>query len=458
MNVAMTKSKKLTVHSDKLTLKEKISYGYGDLASNFVWGMATSYLLFFYTDIFGISAAAVGTLFLITRIWDAVNDPLMGIVIDRTRSKHGKARPYLLWMAIPFGALSVLTFITPGFSDTGKLVYAYITYTLLGMIYTAINLPYGTLMTMMTRDSGEKAQLGSFRSMGRSIGGIIVAALTLPLAGFLGKGNLQIGFPLTMTIYSIIGIVLFLLVFKNCKEKVTQVIKKEKAPNLTKSIGQMFRNQPWVVVAASVLFWFMRLGVMNAILIYYVNYVIGKPHMVPLYLTLLNVANLVGAIIAPFLIKRLGNRNSSIAMYSIVVVLLVLLYFVEGQSTILFALLFFLINTLIGFGEPANLTMLGDSIDYHEWKYGERVEGLLYSAYSFSTKFGVAIGSAFVAYALGWAGYDPDAITDQAISMIRALMIFAPIALTVLSIIILAFYRLDKTHAQITEEIAERNQ
>ncbi|CAM4130481.1 glycoside-pentoside-hexuronide (GPH):cation symporter [Lederbergia lenta] len=462
MNLTTIKTDKATLSNrptlqDKLTLREKISYGYGDLASNFVWGMATSYLLFFYTDVFGISAAAVGTLFLLTRIWDAINDPLMGVLIDRTNSKHGKARPYLLWMAVPFGILSVLTFITPNFTDTGKLVYAYITYTLLGMIYTAINLPYGTLMTMMTRDSGEKAQLGSFRSIGRSIGGIIVAALTLPLASYLGKGSLQVGFPFVMTIYSIIGIVLFLLVFKNCKEKITQSIKKEKMPNLKKSIRQMFRNQPWVVSAVNVLLWFVRLGVMNAILIYYVNYVLDKPHMVPVYLTLLNVANLVGAVIAPYLIKRLGNRNSSIGMYSIVVVLLVLLFFVEGQSTILFALLFFFINVLIGFGEPANLTMLGDSIDYQEWKYGERTEGLLYSAYSFATKFGVAIGSAFVAYALGWVGYNPDAISDNAISMIRILMILAPIILTVLEIFVLMFYKLDKTHGQITKEIAERN-
>ncbi|MEK3889526.1 MFS transporter [Bacillus sp. FSL K6-3431] len=461
MNLTTIKTNKSSLSNrptlpDKLTLKEKISYGYGDLASNFVWGMATSYLLFFYTDVFGISAAAVGTLFLLTRIWDAVNDPLMGVLIDRTNSKHGKARPYLLWMAIPFGILSVLTFITPNFTDTGKLVYAYITYSLLGMIYTAINLPYGTLMTMMTRDSGEKAQLGSFRSIGRSIGGIIVAALTLPLASYIGKGSLQVGFPFVMTIYSIVGIGLFLLVFKNCKEKITQSIKKENTPNLKKSIRQMFKNQPWVVSAVNVLLWFVRLGVMNAILIYYVNYVLDKPHMVPVYLTLLNVANLVGAVIAPYLIKKLGNRNSSIGMYSIVVVLLVLLFFVEGQSTILFALLFFLINVLIGFGEPANLTMLGDSIDYQEWKYGERTEGLLYSAYSFATKFGVAIGSAFVAYALGWVGYNPVAISDNAISMIRTLMILAPIILTVLEIFVLMFYKLDKTHAQITKEIAER--
>ncbi|MBP1914171.1 MFS transporter [Lederbergia galactosidilytica] len=442
---------------EKLTLKEKISYGYGDLASNFVWGMATSYLLFFYTDIFGISAAAVGTLFLITRIWDAVNDPLMGILVDRTRTKHGKARPYLLYLAVPFGIISVLTFITPNFSDTGKLIYAYVTYTLLGMIYTGINLPYGTLMTMMTRDSNEKGQLGSFRSAGRSIGGIIVAAVTLPLASFLGNGNQQIGFPLVMTIYSIIGVALFLLTFKNCKEKIAQPFQKGSAPKIGKSLKAMFKNQPWVIVALNALLWFTRLGVMNAITIYYVNYVVGKPALVPVFLTLLNVANLVGAMIAPFLLKRLGSRNASITLYSIVVVLLVLMYFVEGYSTFLFGTLFFLINVLIGFGEPANLTMLGDSIDYQEWKFKHRVEGLLYSSYSFATKFGVAIGSAFVAYALGWAGYDPTALTDQAISMIKILMIVAPIAITVVEIFVLYFYKLDKTHAQITKEIAERS-
>ncbi|MBP1915968.1 GPH family glycoside/pentoside/hexuronide:cation symporter [Lederbergia galactosidilyticus] len=440
----------------KLSMKEKISYGYGDLASNFVWGMATSYLLFFYTDIFGISAAAVGTLFLITRIWDALNDPIMGIIVDRTKSKHGKARPYLLYLAVPFGILSILTFITPNFSDVGKLIYAYVTYTLLGMIYTGINLPYGALMPMMTRDSVEKGQLSSFRAMGRSIGAIIVAALTLPLTNLLGQGNQQLGFPLVMTIYSIIGVILFLITFKNCKERVTQTIKQEVAPKVKHSIRDMFKNKPWVIVALNSLRWFTRLGLMNGVLIYYVNYVLDKPGMVPFYLTLLNIANLVGGAIAPFLLKRLGNKISSVSMYTIVVVLLISLYFVEGSSPIIFATLFFFANVLIGFGDPANLTMLGDAIDYQEWKFGHRVEGLLYSAYSFATKFGVAIGSAFVAYALGWAGYNPDALTDQAINMIRILMFGAPIILTALQIVVLAFYKLDQKHEQIAKELAER--
>lgn len=169
-------SSKAEVNSNtpKLSRTEKVSYGAGDIASNFVWGIVTSYLLYFYTDVFGITAAA-GTLFLITRLWDAINDPIMGVIIDKTKSKYGKTRPYLLYLSIPLAIVGTLTFITPDFTETGKLIYAYITYTLLGMIYTGINLPYGALMTRMTRDSREKGELNSYRGIGRTIGAIALS-------------------------------------------------------------------------------------------------------------------------------------------------------------------------------------------------------------------------------------------------------------------------------------------
>lgn len=244
--------------AENISLKEKVSYSFGDLASNFVWGMTTSYLLFFYTDIFGISAAAVGTLFLITRIWDAINDPIMGIFIDKTKSKYGKARPYLLYLPIPFAILSVITFITPNFSDSGKLVYAYITYLLLGMIYTAINIPYGALMPMMTRDSNEKSQLGSFRMMGLAMGSILVSALTLPLVDFFGGGNQRIGFPITMALFSVVGIILFYITFKNCKERYSEQNDTKKQVKITNSVLNMFKNQPWLMIAISSLLQFLE--------------------------------------------------------------------------------------------------------------------------------------------------------------------------------------------------------
>ncbi|MBW8351371.1 MFS transporter [Bacillus sp. IITD106] len=442
---------------EKISLKEKISYSFGDLASNFVWGMTTSYLLFFYTDIFGITAAAVGTLFLITRIFDALNDPVMGIIIDKTKSKHGKARPYLLYLPIPFAILSVLTFITPGFSDSGKLVYAYVTYLLLGMIYTAINIPYGALMSMMTRDSNEKSQLGSFRMMGLAAGSILVSALTLPLVKLFGGGNQQIGFPITMAVFSAIGVVLFYITFKYCKERYSEQEDPNNKIKVTESIGNLFKNKPWTVIATSSVIQFLRIGAMFGVLIYFVTYVLDQPALVPLYLTLANVANFAGGAIAPPILKRLKNRNGSLVVLAIALALFILLIFLENSSVYLFASVFFIANTLIGVSGSANFALLADTVDYQEWKFGKRTEGLLYSAYSFATKFGIAIGSAFIAYALGWAGYNPNAITGEAVSMIRFLMYAGPILFTLLQVIVLVFYKLDHNHAQIVKELNERN-
>jgi len=249
-----------TMHTNKMGVMEKVSFGLGDLASNFVWGMTTSYLLFFYTDVFGISATAVGTLFLITRILDAISNPLMGILVDRTRSKHGKARPYILYLAVPFGILSVLTFVTPDFSETGKLVYAYITYFLLGICYTAINLPYGSMLTMMTKDSYEIQQLGSFRTMGMGLGATLVSLCTLPLVSFLGQGNQQVGFPLTMTLYSLFGTIMFYLVFKNCRERYAEYREKGVKNDTRKQVTRMFKNKPWMLLAVSCVMQYLGIG------------------------------------------------------------------------------------------------------------------------------------------------------------------------------------------------------
>ncbi|MDY0394124.1 glycoside-pentoside-hexuronide (GPH):cation symporter [Virgibacillus halophilus] len=321
---------KLGRERHKLSLKEKISYGYGEMASAFVWGMVTSYLLYFYTDVYGISASAAGTLFLITRLWDAANDPIMGVIVDRTKTKHGKARPYLLYLAIPLGIISVLTFITPDFSDTGRLMYAYVTYLLLGMIYTAINLPYGALAPTMTRDSKEKVDLGSYRAMGLAVGTVIVSAATLPLVNFLGKGNEQVGFPLTITLYSVIAGILFFLTFKNCKERYSEYIEAKDRKKLSESLKEMFKNRPWVLVAITSFLKFLRLGALNAVLIYYVTYVLGKPGMVPVFLTLLNGATFAGGALAMPLLKKVGNKLGTQVAIAIGSVFFILLFFIQG--------------------------------------------------------------------------------------------------------------------------------
>lgn len=440
----------------RLKLSEKISYGLGDLASNFVWGMTTSYLLYFYTNVYGLAATAIGTLFLITRILDAVIDPVIGVMIDKTNSRFGKARPYILYLTIPFGIFSVLTFITPEFSDGGKLIYAYATYLILGILYSGVNLPYGALMPMMTKDSEEKTQLSSFRIMGMAVGSILVAALTNPLVKWFGGGNDQLGFPVTMGIFTVIAMIMFYLVFRNCKERFSESAEKTKDLDIRVSAKNMFNNQPWLMIAISSVIMFLRIGVVFGVLVYFVQYVLKQPEMIPFYLTLANVANFAGGALAPFVLKRLGKRSGSIAALSAAVVLYGVLFFLEQGSPALYLVIFFLANVGIGINSPANFSMLADTVDYQEWKFGHRSEGMLYSAYSFATKFGIAVGGSLVAYALGFAGYDPKAVTTQAEEMIRILFYMGPIVLTILQIGCLALYKLDRQHAHIMQELDRR--
>ncbi|MFP3125739.1 MFS transporter [Ectobacillus funiculus] len=445
----------LNTRTVKIGVMEKVSFGLGDTASNFIWGMTTSYLLFFYTDVYGISAAAVGTLFLITRILDAISNPVMGIIVDRTKSKYGKARPYLLYLSVPLGVLSVLTFITPDFSYSGKLIYAYVTYFFLGICYTAINLPYGSMLTMMTQDTNEKQQLGSYRTMGMGLGATIVAFCTLPLVDFLGKGNEQLGFPLTMAIYSILGTVMFFLVFKNCKERYTEYKEVGEKHETGKQVINMFKNKPWVLLAVSCLMQYLGIGAVSSIVIYYAQYVLQIPAMATVLLVVVNGGNFLGGLIASPILKRFGNRNGNLLALGGALISFILLVFL-GKQVIPFTILMLITYILMGVSFAAIYAMLGDTVDYQEWKYGKKSESLLYSSYSFASLFGIAVGSALVGYALGWAGYDPNAITDGSRNAISLILFTSGILFTALQILPLLFYKLDSYHGQILNELNNR--
>ena len=197
----------------KISVKEKIGYGLGDAASNIIFQTVMTFLAFFYTDVFGISAAAVGTLFLSVRVLDAITDPVMGNLADRTETRWGSYRPYLLWLAVPFGVISCLTFTTPDFSDSGKVIYAYFTYAALMVIYTAINIPYCALGGVLTSNPSERVSIQSYRFAFASLAGILITATTLPLVDYFGQGDKASGYQMTMLLMSILGIILFWLCF-----------------------------------------------------------------------------------------------------------------------------------------------------------------------------------------------------------------------------------------------------
>jgi GPH family glycoside/pentoside/hexuronide:cation symporter len=235
----------------KLTIKEKVGYGFGDFASSMFWKLFSVYLLYYYTDVFGIAAATAGTMFLITRIWDTALDPVIGVLSDRTDTKWGKFRPYILWFAIPFAITGILTFSAPDFSATGKLIYAYLTYTLMMMVYSAINVPYASLLGVMTPNIKERTTLSTFRFIFAFAGSILVLATAEPLVTFFGKTtanavNAAKGWHLTIIVYGIIAAALFFLTFKWTRERIKP--PKEQKTSLKTDLLDLARNKPWFVL------------------------------------------------------------------------------------------------------------------------------------------------------------------------------------------------------------------
>lgn len=440
-----------------LRLKEKISYGFGDLASNLMWGLVGSFLLYFYTDVALVPVAATGTLFLICRVLDAFIDPVIGGFIDRTNTKFGRTKPYILFGIIPFAVVLILTFTSFDISDTGKIVYAYITYIIAGLLYSVVNIPYGALLPLMTRDSNEKATLSSFRMGGMAIGNILVTAATMPLVGFLGDGNERRGFLLTTILYSILGIICFGIIVKNCQERYldnhTQSTEKVSVSTTYKNA---FKNGPWLSTIIFALIMFVKIGAQVAITIYFCNIVLGNPALISVLLPLLYVSMIVSSVITPAFIKKFKHRKGNIIALSIYIVGFCLLPFIVSNMTF-FIVVYFIANIFGGIGTGAVFGMTADSVDYNEWKFGNRAEGTLYAGYSFATKVGMAIGGALVGYVLAFAGYNANHVTNSAANAINFLYYFVPIFCSLLQIIALSFYKLDKIHPQIVSELNQRN-
>ena len=295
----------------KLSLKEKIGYSLGDTASHFVWDMVGFWILIFYTDTFGISAAAAGTIMLIARFWDMISDPLMGIIADRTNTRWGKFRPYILWMALPYSVLAVLTFTTPDLGQTGKVIYAGVTYLLLMSVFTAINLPYSSLGAVMTSDSLERAGLNSYRFIFAFIGQFIVSGTALSLALYFGKGDNAKGYQYTLILFSIISFILFMITFKTTKERVKP--PKGQKESLREDFRNLLKNRPWLILFFVGIISFIMFAMQNLSIAYYFKYYIGKEENVQLFNVIGTVALIVAIPFSKPLAKRFGKRNVFLA-------------------------------------------------------------------------------------------------------------------------------------------------
>lgn len=445
--------------TEKLKVKEKVGYALGDTAANFIFQTMVMFQLAFYTDTFGITAAAAGTLLVIVRVWDAIFDPIMGIVADKTNTKWGKFRPWILWTAVPFGIMGFLTFVTPDFSANGKLIYAYVTYIALMMVYSANNLPYSALSGVMTGDLAERTSLSSYRFVFAMIAQLIIQGLALPMVTYFGQGNSAQGYQYTMAIFSALAVVLFIITFASTKERI-QPDPAQKA-SVKEHYKDLTKNGAWIAMFVLTLILFITLAMRGSVVFYYFRYYINAENYESLF-SWFNVLGTSSTIIGIFFSKSLamkfGKRNVFIAgLFGTALLCVVFVFFPPTAITLIFAAEM-LRQFVYGFTIPLLWAMMADVADYSEWKNKRRATGIIFSAIVFALKAGLGFGGAITGYILSLYGYVPNVNQGaEALNGIVLTMSIFPAITFAICAAVLFFYPLSKKlEIQITNELAER--
>ncbi|MGD8438935.1 MAG: MFS transporter [Holophagae bacterium] len=440
-----------------LSIREKLGYGLGDTASHFVWDMVGFWILIFYTDTFGISAAAAGTIMLIARLWDMASDPIMGILADRTSTRWGKFRPYLLWVAAPYAVLAVLAFSTPNLGPTGKVVYAAITYLLLMTAYTAINLPYSSLGAVMTADGYERASLNTYRFVCAFAGQLVVAGLALTMARKLGGGDDARGYQLTLVVFGAISFAFFMIAFASTKERVRPPATQRSS--LREDLRVLFANTPWIVLSVVGLLSFVMFALQNASLAFYFKYYVGDAESVQLFNVIGSLALIAGLPLSGPLSKRFGKRNVFIASSLLSGVAFGLIVLPGARDLVTIYVLNIVGKFTYAPAVPLLWTMLADTADFSEWTTGRRATGLFFSASTFAQKGGWGIGGALAGWILAVFGYvEQSAVQSvEAVTGIRLMVSVFPGVLSIVCAALLMLYRLDApTCLRMQEELEAR--
>jgi GPH family glycoside/pentoside/hexuronide:cation symporter len=464
----------------RISLKEKIGYGLGDAASSMFWKIFGMYALFFYTDVMGITAAAAGTMFLIARVWDSFFDLFVGVMADRTKTKWGRYRPYLLWFAIPFAAMGAITFFVPELGNTGKLVYEYITYSLMMIVYSLINVPYASLLGVMSADSQERNILSSYRMSFAFIGSFVTFMFLQPLVDGYAKifdksaalakvdatiSTVPIGWTLAVASIGVLCTILFFFCFKWTKERVESASKEENA-SVKEDLKSLFQNTPWWILVATGLAALLFNAVRDGVAIYYFrDYVQGHYKMpgtgwdfTTIYFLVGQAANLVGVVMAPVLSQRYGKKRTYMIAMLLAAVFSTLFFFVPNNiGWILFMQT--IISVCAGYVLPLLWSMFSDIVDYHELKTNRRSSGLIFSSSSMSQKLGWALGSAITGWILFLFHYNPE-LPKQAMETIfgeRLMISLLPAVCCVIAFIGMSFYPLnEKRVKEIATELQRR--
>jgi len=457
-----------TTATERLSFGEKVGYALGDTASNLFWMTFVFFGSMFYTDVFGLDPMAMALLFGITRIWDAVNDPLMGMIADRTDTRWGKFRPYMRWLAVPFGVCGTLAFVTPPFGDYGKLVWAFVTYTLIGMVYTGINLPYSALMGVISPSSEERTKVSTARFVGAYSGGMIVSLCTLPLVGLLGGGNQQLGFALTAGLYAGVGVVMWFVAFYSTQERVKPPADQQSS--FVRDLGDVLTNVPWLVLFLLGIFTLGYVSIRNGSIAYYFKYYVGNQHVLGMDLTPTamisafflagSIATLFGTSITAPIARVVGKRTLYMILMALSTLLTIAFYFLRPQDVVLMFVLQILCNLIMGPTAALVFAMYADASDYSEWKTGRRSTGLVFAASSFAQKMGWTIGGMVTGFVLAGFGYKANVEqATGALEGLKLLISFVPAVGSVAAALLpLAYSLSDRRMAEIGADLAARRE
>ncbi|WP_426451636.1 MFS transporter [Paenibacillus sp. S-38] len=438
-------------YGEKLSLKERFGYAVGDLSTNVIFTAISTFLTFFYTDIAGISAGAVGTIFLVTRIVDGILDIGIGALVDRTKSRHGKARPWIKWMAVPFGLSVMVLFTAPNVGETGAIIYASVTYFVCMMIYSAINIPYSAMNSLMTQDPYQRTVLNITRMVLSLTGGVAISMFTMPVVNAFGGGKM--GWALTFGIIGAVSPLLYAITYKTTRERVKPVVVQKDIP-LRKGARALLRNKYWIIVLLFSIILFLNTGISSALNIYYAQYILHDPGLV----AALGIASIlpiiVGILLCAPLMKRIGKRNT--ILVGCFITLAGSLLILVDSSDFGIVLISTILKTLgVAPAVATGSALLADTVEYGEWRTGARTEGLIFSGASLASKIGSGFGGAIVGWALAIGGYvgGLSEQSDSAITAIKVLYIGFPIVLVLLQIGFMMMYTLEKKLPSIVEEL-----
>ncbi len=468
----------------RLSIVEKVGFGLGDTASNILYQAWSFFLAKFYTDVYMLPAETASILFLVTRVWDMVFDPTIGMIADRTKTRWGKFRPYLLFLAIPYGALTYVMFITPNWGMNAKIFYAYTTYILATTLFTAVNIPYSSLMAVMTPNAKERTVLSQYRFFFAFIGQLLVTALMLPLAKYLGADPAHPGYSATlgfsqalgysrgMGVFATIAVALLFITFATTRERV-QPPEGQKS-SFGQDISDLLKNVPWLVLFISAIFFLVHNVVRNGTIAYYFDYVakVGKGTLFTLTLGPLHldfeqtsvflffntIGMIAGVLVTMPCVRVFGKKPLIIAITLLSAAIELCFYFLPPDNFTLLTGVNVVWAVLAGATPVLLFAMYADVADYYEWKFNRRATGLVTSGIMFAIKFGIAIGGFFTLKMLAAFHYVPNqAQTPEAIMGIKLLFSVIPAVLSAVYGLLLIFYPINETFLlQIESDLKAR--